>query len=200
MNLTVAELRDENRVAEVKHSELLQFLRAYMRVLNPWVVSYWAANAAACIAFIVYLIYQPGNVDSIMSGIGLGFVFFFIPLLPLHEFIHGMAYKLMGAGKVQYKADFRQLMFYALADRFVVNRREFIWIAILPFVVINTLLIAGIVAVEGKWDVILFGSLILHISGCFGDFALISFFYQHREKALVTFDDAAGEKTLFYTV
>lgn len=200
MKLSPGELQADNLISEVNHSELLSFLRQYMRVLNPWVVAYWLFNAAAVTAFIVYLVINRGNVDNVMSGIGLGFAFFFVPLLPIHEFIHGVTYQFMGAKRVQYKADLKQFMFYALADNFVANRKEFTLVAIMPFLLINTLLICGIIFFDGRWDLIFMGSLIMHISGCFGDFALISFFYEHRNKNVVTYDDAVAKKTFFHSL
>ena len=72
-----------------------------------------------------------------------------LPLIPIHELIHGLFYKLDGAPAVQYKANFKKFIFYAMADQYVTTFYSFVILAIAPFVIINTLLLIGIITTAG---------------------------------------------------
>jgi hypothetical protein len=119
-------------------------------------------------------------------------------LLPLHEWIHGLAYRKVGADKVSYVAQWRKLVFYAMADRFVAGKKEFYLVAFAPCIVINLLLLLGFFIFSVQTEFIFLSALLLHMSGCIGDFAMVSFFYEHQDKEVYTYDDALAAKTYFY--
>jgi hypothetical protein len=85
-----------------------------------------------------------------------------------------------------------------MADRFVIASKPFILLAIAPFIIINSLLIIGIAILPTPYNYILAGALMMHTSGCAGDFALISYYYVNRSKEIVTYDDQSAQITYFF--
>jgi hypothetical protein len=45
---------------------------------------------------------------------------------------------------------------------------------------------------------VLFGALLIHTGGCYGDFGLVSYLWQKRKFKPVTYDDVLESKTFFY--
>jgi hypothetical protein len=187
---------------ELKHQDLLTFVQLQLRVKNSIRTVFYALNIAiVCIVMlVVFLRYRNGQLQGaeVLLQASLGFALFFFMLLPLHEWIHGLAYRKVGAGKVSYVAQWRKLIFYAMADRSVAGKKAFYIVAFAPCVVINILLLAGFFLSGIQTEFIFLAALLLHISGCIGDFAMVSFFHQHRNKEVYTYDDALAAKTYFY--
>ena len=182
---------------EMSHEEIVSFVRKYMRIHNAVTISFVIFNVILVAAFIYLMVISSTPVDSILSYASAGLLLFIVFLLPLHELIHGLVYKLVGAAKVSYHSDWKKMVFYAMADRFVANRSEFYKVAMAPFIIINGLLIIACATLPGPWTWVCWGALIMHTGGCYGDFGLISFFYQHPLKEVVTYDDAAQKKSFF---
>jgi len=185
--------------AELEHAQLVQFTRDNIRPGSLVSTGYWLLNAgiAGCIGLLLVR-QDDAPLPEVLARLGLGFFVFFLLLLPLHELIHGMAYKLAGAKTVSYHADWRRLTFYAAADRFVASTREFYGVALAPFAIINAGLLLAYGLAEPPLTWVCLGALWLHTGGCAGDFALVNFLYRHRHKALVTYDDVGAAKSFFY--
>lgn len=128
----------------------------------------------------------------------LGFVLTLTLLVPLHEGIHGLAYKLVGAPEVQYGSDIKKFIFYAMADRFVVGFPRFLAVALAPFLVINLFAVLAIFYVSLNYQWLLLGVLLMHTGACAGDFAMLSFFLRHRGEGMLTYDDVSGKLSYFY--
>ena len=187
---------------KLSHTDLVPFIRLYMGKPTRFARLYFAANMAAAgyAGFLFYHFYgTPGftllsGLDYFCIGLALAFA-----LVPLHEFIHVLAYKLQGAEKTSYAANFKKFYFAALADGFVADRREFIVVAAAPFVFITTSLIAASFFVNTNWQFALAGILFTHTACCSGDFGLLSYFDFNNDVAVVTFDDVPNKITYFYT-
>jgi hypothetical protein len=104
----------------------------------------------------------------------------------------------LGAPRVSYIANWRKLVFAALADRFVVNRREFWLVAFTPFVVLTVVLIGVGFFLPALWQLTALMTAFVHAALCAGDFALASYFWEQRDRDLVTFDDTASDRVWFY--
>lgn len=184
---------------ELEHEKIVPFVRAYLKKPNPFSIFYWAFNLIALMAFgwMLGLEHRIGKIEALVQA-SLGVFLFLVILLPLHEIIHGLFYKIIGAKKVTFQVQWKQMVFNTIAGQFVAGRREFILVALAPFVIINSFLIAGMCLVPVKMMWVLFGTLILHTGGCFGDFGLVSYFYYKRKFHPCTYDDTDGRKTLFY--
>jgi hypothetical protein len=122
-----------------------------------------------------------------------------ILIIPPHEILHGLAYRILGARQILFGVDFRQFIFYVTADRFPISRNELRFLALTPFFVLN----AACITLTTFWfrDWILFSSTLLlcHNLMCIGDFALTS--YANKLKGEVyTFDEIEKKKSYFYVL
>lgn len=182
----------------LSHLDLQVFLQKYLRKKNP-VIVFFMLFTVFCLAWVVkcFLTHETSFMDT-LADVGLGFAAFLLWILP-HEAIHALTYKLQGAPHVAIRANPRKLIFYAIADGFVVNTRQFTVLALAPFVVISALhlFIAFFLSSEAAQS-FLAGSLLMHTSGCSGDFALLSYFYEYRNMDPLTYDNAEEKMSYFY--
>jgi Putative zincin peptidase len=202
MNLTVEELEKEGYVPfqTLKHTEIGPFIKPYLSKRNRYVVFYAIFSLLPLLGAGLWFGYQLGKGSFDSDGLThffYGFTLAFL-LMPLHEFLHGLAYQYVGAKNVSYGAQWRKFVFYALADRFVADRREFRIVALTPFVVITfvALLMAFFVPIEWKYTCV--GLVFVHSSFCGGDFGLLSFYAENADKQMVTYDDVPNKVSYFF--
>jgi hypothetical protein len=184
-------------LAEIRHDDLGDFTNTFYWQKRSWLI--WAHYAfslgvLAAIARVAFL--GRYDVDDWLTGFGLGVVGFVL-LFPVHEGLHGLAYKLLGAREVRFAFSLRQLYAYALAHRFVADARRFAFVALAPFVVINMALIAAAFAFE-PFRFYLLCALLIHTASTGSDFALLNFLWLNRAHGVVTYDDADERKSYFY--
>lgn len=201
-SLTAAQLHDSDQyemLHELDHADLVKFVQANLRNWNAVTIFFWVANLliVALIATSIFM-EKTASWDTMMSGFSMGLFVAFAVVIVLHECIHLLAYKILGARKSTVKAQWRKLVFMALADKFVVNRREFYFLALLPFVVLNVSLLVALTFTSGYLYYIILGTLLMHTAGCSGDFALVGYFYAHRNAEIFTYDDVAADKSYFF--
>jgi len=120
-----------------------------------------------------------------------------IIVIPFHELLHGLAYKILGAKKIKFGANLQEFFFFVSADRFPVNRKELFFLALLPFGVLNVALLMGALFWLTPYS-ILFGFLLLsHNLMCIGDFAITNFVLNEKEEVF-TYDEPEIKKSFFY--
>jgi hypothetical protein len=190
------ELPEHDLAVVLKHDDILPFVRIYFRKWNPVMLAYWSFSLIIVAATVFFLLTSGSS--SRLVFFFMGFVLFFF-LVPIHELIHGIGYRLAGARKVTYKAVWRKLVFYAMADGFFTGRKQFVLLAIAPFALINSLLILVVFSVPESYSAWLAaGALVMHTAGCAGDFALISYFFENWKYNPVVCDDVENGLTRFY--
>lgn len=182
------------------HQDLVHFIKPYMEKPNRFARFYkWSLALLFLLAMgVAGFVVGSGKFSFQMLNyflIGIALVIF---LIPIHEIIHGIAYKIVGAPSVQYGVVWKQAVFYAMADRHVISFSAFLLVALAPFVVINTLLLIGIFVLPAYWPCASFSMLLFHTLFTGGDFALLSFFQEHRHLDMLTYDERASGKTFFY--
>lgn len=186
---------------QLDHQQIILFVREYLRKPTGAAIAYTAINVIllAIVAVMFWMEFESGrsSVGELFTHLAYGMAIAFV-LVPLHEFIHGLAYKVMGAPRTSYAMNLRKFYFLAMADRFVANRREFRIVALAPFV---TITLAGVVAfamadLSVRFTVL--GVVMTHTAFCSGDFGLLSFFECHGHRDPVTYDDRASGLTYFY--
>jgi len=122
-----------------------------------------------------------------------------LPLLvALHEGLHALAYRLLGARKLALGGNWRKAYFYIAAHRFVLDKKRFGWVALAPLVIIGGVLVAALFWVEGPVHWLLLGVLGWHVLSCAGDMALVSF--SMRYEKFYTYDDLEHAITYFFGV
>lgn len=183
--------------SELQHHEIAIFIQPYIFRKNIASIFYWSFNFCVLVISIYKIFTCSIGIADSFGYFALGFCGL-IPLIPIHELIHGLFYKLDGAPSVQYKANFKKFIFYAMADQYVVNFYSFVVLALAPFVIINSLLLTAILFTSGSLSFLFAGMLFVHTAGCAGDFALISYFLENNTKNLVTYDDIEKGKSYFY--
>lgn len=109
-------------------------------------------------------------------------------LLPIHEGIHGLVFKILGAEKVGFGWTPKTLMVYAYAQKFVMSLKENAIVAVMPFLVITLALLIAFFALP-EYKTLIFSTFVLHTYGCLGDFILINYYFKYRHKQMFTYDD-----------
>ena len=121
----------------------------------------------------------------------------FFPLITIHEFIHGIFFKRIGAPRVGYGWSWKGMMAYAYAQNYVMTLREVAFVALMPF----TFITLGLVAAWLVWPVyaVTWATLLfVHTFGCVGDFVLINFWRKNQHRFVFTYDDVEGERKTYF--
>jgi hypothetical protein len=118
-------------------------------------------------------------------------------LMPIHEAIHALVFKALGAPDVGFGYSLKSLIIYAYAQRFVMTLRENAVVAAMPFLVITTgLVLAWMVwpSLGLIWGII----LLFHSLACLGDYVLVQYAVKNRHRIVFTYDDLDERKSYFY--
>lgn len=203
MKIRPEELTDNGYILldKLEHNELVPFIRTHIKKRTKYSVFYYLSNFIV-FGLVGYLFIQGYNLPDYSFGgrfthfsYGLAIAF---SLLPLHEYIHVLAYKSQGATNTSYDANLKKFYFMALADNFVANKKEFEVVALAPFIVITTTLTFLLFLVNTNWTLTISGILLAHTAMCAGDFGLLSYFEFNKEKQTVTYDDVENKISYFY--
>lgn len=183
--------------SQLDHEEIIPFVQDQLGG-NHWIARVFRRLVPGLLALaLIYLAFaiaaSPGDWKAILGQFALG-LGLSVMLAPIHELIHGVALWAVGAPRVQYRANWKKLYFMAGADRFVVDEREFYWIAFAPFAVISLLAI-GLLLWQPPTAL---GLLFLHTAFCAGDFALADFMNANSAQGIVTYDLMEEGETFFF--
>ncbi len=205
MQPTIKELHDNDRftmVRKLNHSELVEFVLENIKPIYWPIAFFYLFNLFILLYTLIF------GISAIYSGIfgwrALAGQFFFglfagmIVVIPFHELLHGLAYKLTGAPRVKFGARLKQMLFYAEAPGFVAGRRQFYLVALLPFIIINLFFISCFLfsSPANQWASLI--ALLSHSSLCIGDFAMMNFFASRKNSQLFTYDDPEEKVAYFY--
>jgi len=205
-NPTIEELQNSDRfelVARLKHTEIKNFVieqisktsstlvKVYMfyQLLMVLTGMFFLARA---IVFVFRNYYEPFLISALATVFSLSF------LIVVHEALHGAALKLTGARHVAFGGYLKKFIFYAEADRHVLNRKQFAFIALTPLITVKIITLLGIFFF---WNQPFFYFFLIIMSAhslfCAGDIGLLSVFYDDTEKKVYTFD-LKDEKTSYF--
>ena len=203
MNISFNDLENNKfiKIDELHHKQIPDFVRPYLKKLNFYTVSY---NLLVIIPFLFFIIriiidYINHSFDSaIISFFAFGITGAFL-LIPIHELIHALAYKLVGAKTISFGSDIKNFVFFAAADKFVADYKDFQIIALAPVVTITFISIIILFFISGNlvWSFI--GLITVHSMFSGGDFGLLSYFHENRDKEIVTYDDVQNKISYFYS-
>lgn len=203
MKITPDELEKNGyyKLDELGHKEIVPFIQIYMKKNTKYSVIYYISNMIA-FGLVGFLFIQDYNLPEYSIGerfsqFSLGLAIS-IALLPIHEYIHVLAYKSQGAINTSYDANLKKFYFMALADKFVANKKEFEIVALAPFVIITVLLTILFFYVTSTWTLTVASILLAHTAMCSGDFGLLSYFEFNKEKQVVTYDNIENKTSYFY--
>ncbi len=203
MKIRPDELTDNGYVLidQLEHKKLVPFIQTYMKKRTKYSIFYYLSNFIV-FGLVGYFFVQGFNLSNYSFAdrfthfsFGLAIAF---ALLPLHEYIHVLAYKSQGATKTSYDANLKKFYFMALADKFVANKKEFEVVALAPFITITTTLIIFFFFANANWTLTISSVLLTHTAMCSGDFGLLSYFEYHKDRNVVTYDDIENKISYFY--
>jgi len=188
-------------VQELGFHEMIPFVLRHIKEKGIMSLIYLGVNLGMLAIIILYIF--DGFVDQSLTWRGLtgqslaGIFAGSILVIPLHELLHGVAYRFLGAKKIRFGADLQQLIFFVTADRYPVSGRQLYFLALTPFVVIN--LITTAITLLYFPQLILFSSFLLlsHNIMCIGDFAIANY-VQRSNRTLYSFDEPDEKKSYFY--
>lgn len=188
-------------VLELDFDQIIPFVLSNIRKRGLIPLFYISVNAAFLIFIILYAIWniRLGSLSAgkiiwqIVAGILAGSIL----VIPPHEILHGLAYRILGARKIRFGVDLQQFIFYVTADRFPISKRELAFLAMAPFVIMNLLLISLTAVWASQFTLFTTTLLLSHNIMCIGDFAMISYAFSQKG-ALYTFDDTVKKKSYFF--
>ncbi len=204
-NPTIEELQDDTQfelIAKLNHQQIkvfvLQQLSGGGKIIRVFMV-YQILMILVGIFFFtrsVVQIFQDYPAPFYYSLGGL--IFCFSLLVIIHELLHGVAIKITGAKRINFGGYLKKFIFYAEADKYVLNRKQFAFIALTPLVVVKLITLIGIIFfLNSPLFYFLIFVMSAHSLFCAGDIGLLSIFYKYKESEIYTFD-IKEEKTSYY--
>ncbi len=203
MKIKPEELSANNYVLadQFNHMELVPFVQTYMKKRTAPVIIYYVLNliffTALVFFFARYISLKIISVSHGLEYISIGFLIALL-LIPVHEFIHVLAYRWQGAEQTSYDMNLRKFYFLAVADKFVANKTEFQFVALAPFVLITIGLSVFLFFSGPLFTISILAAIFVHAGCCGGDFSLLSYFSFHKNKTIVTYDDKDNKISYFY--
>lgn len=203
MNIHPNELtgQDYELLDQLNHQELIPFVQTYLKKSTLVRNVYYALNLIlfGLVGILLTIGLEDPNESfwDRFSELSIGMLLAFT-LIPLHEYIHVLAYRSQGAKNTSYDMNLKKFYFMALAHEFVANKKEFFVVALAPVVVISILLIGLLILLGSNWSLPIIGTLLAHTAMSSGDFGLLNYFLVHSDKEVVTYDDVTQGISYFY--
>lgn len=204
-NPTISELRDSQKyelVARLNHTEIKEFVIEQL-MGNGKIIRFFMIYQVVMI--IIGIFFFTRSIVKAFQGITepsyftlAGLVFCFTLLIIIHELLHAVALLFTGARKINFGGYFRKFIFYAEADRHVLNRKQFAFVALTPLIVIKIITLIGVILfIHDPLFYFFIFVMSAHSLFCAGDIGLLSLFYKEKDHEIYTFDVKA-EKTSYY--
>lgn len=187
---------------EVPHKEFRAFAQDQINQDGFYQKLYYSTIIISSILFFASLGYSftlfllENNIYYV-SQMLIGLIISFSLLIIIHELLHGLAYKWMGADQVYYGGSFSSFLFYAACDQEVFSGKQYRFIALFPFL---TILIIGVavVLIDINYFQLILTILFAHTIFCGGDFAVANFMNNNNADKIITYDSKEKELTYFY--
>lgn len=188
-------------VKELPFQEMIPFVFDNIKKKGVIQAIYMGANIllAALILLLVLLEILEGSFSwkKLAGNLILGFFSGSVLVVPVHELVHGAAYRILGAKKIKFGADLKQFIFYVTADRYPVSGNQLYFLAMAPFVAINAAVLLVTIIFLPDLQMFFAFFLLSHNVMCIGDFAIVSF-VRDTGGILYTFDAIEENMSYFY--
>ena len=185
------------KIAEIPYSELVPFILRYLKNVTFVTFIYWTLCLIYLIVAAFIRFQMKTGLDTLLHAL-FGLIIFPVLIIPVHELLHIIPYYLTGARNIRIGMDLKQYFFYVTAHRYVAGPVQFIFVALLPFILISAILIILIYQVPEPWKWSLSSFLFVHTTMCAGDAALVNFYFVNRKRKIFTWDDADEKVAYFY--
>jgi hypothetical protein len=192
-------------IARISHDNIKAFLLEQFsggsKLARRYMI-YQTAMGALLAGLLVYSIitfFQGSSME--LEWFSLAVLFSLTLLVVFHELIHAAAFLTIGVRNISFGAYFWRFIFYVQADREVMGKRQFRFVALTTFIIVN--LVTGLGALWSVWEnspvVILWLSIMaIHSFFCAGDYGLLCLYQNHPGKEIVTFDMKQERCSYFY--
>jgi hypothetical protein len=205
-NPTIDELRNSGNyelIAKLNHRQIKEFVINQLsengKIIKVYMIYQVVISLVGIFFFTrsIVLAFQSSFEPLYYSLAAL--VFSFSLLIVIHELLHGIALKLAGAKQVTYGGYLQKFIFYAEADQFVINQRQFAFIALTPLFAVKLITLIGIILLfHHPFFYFLIFVMSAHSLFCAGDIGLLSVFYKTKNTEIFTFDVKAEKTSYFY--
>jgi len=205
-NPTIDELRNSGEyelIAQLNHQQIKEFVTTQLTGKSKIIKGYMIYQVLMILIgmfFFTRSIVLAFKGDSVPFYYSMAALFFcFSVLIIIHELLHGIALKISGAPSISFGGYLKKFIFYAEADQFVINRRQFTFIALTPLFAIKLITLIGIFFLFGQ-PVFYFLIFVMsaHSLFCAGDIGLLSVFYKFKNTEIFTFDLKAEKTSYFF--
>ncbi|HCE56744.1 MAG TPA: hypothetical protein DER09_02840 [Prolixibacteraceae bacterium] len=205
-NPTISELQSSGKyelIAQLNHSQIKEFVVEQLTTKTK-IISFYMYYQILMIVVGMFFFTRSivlafkGDSEPLYYSMA-ALVFCFSILIIIHELLHGIALKLAGAKRVTFGGYLKKFIFYAEADQFVINRKQFAFIALTPLFAVKLITLTGIIFLFNQ-PVFYFLIFVMsaHSLFCAGDIGLLSVFYQSSENEIFTFDVKAEKTSYFF--
>lgn len=155
-----------------------------------------------CVGFLIgRLWHEASSAGLFFEQIGQCAIFTLLgcaAIIPIHEFVHWLAYKNEGAADVRFGAIWRSFAFYAAAHNFVADYYAFRRIALAPFLILLGLLFLLLLFPLPLWaQIATLAILLFHLISCAGDLMMLSYMNRNKKRGVVTVDDVDNRWSYF---
>jgi hypothetical protein len=200
---SIDELEDGSayeKVLTLPYDDLAPFVISGLRTLTLPMMLVWTVAIVSAALTLILWPRSAGNPEhpGILTGLAAGLILIPLLLVPLHELLHLIPFRLAGARDIRVGADLRQGIVYVTAHRFVAGLNLFAVVALTPFLAVTASIVAVMFFVPLWWQWVLTLALLVHTTMCAGDAALLGYLGRYRGRKVYTWDDADKKEAYFY--
>ena len=118
-----------------------------------------------------------------------------LPLITIHEWIHGIFFKMYGAEKVRYKVLPKKLMAMAIVHGQAFKPKPMIRVALAPLIILGAISVALMIFLPQPWNFAAAGFFVFHTMCCGGDIAVVNYILRNKDSELLFLDDMVTEQS-----
>lgn len=188
------------KVLTLHYGEIAPFVISHLTRFSMPMALIWITAAVSLFlsAWFWPRLRYPADDPQLIRGLAAGLLLIPLLMIPVHEALHLIPFRLAGARDIRLGVDLRQGIFYVTAHRFVAGKRLFTLVALTPFITIAAGILIAMVFCPIWWKWVLAMSLTVHATMCAGDAALLGFMSGFKNRDAYTWDDANRKEAYFY--
>ena len=189
-------------ILTLNYNDIITFVFDYLKKYTFPVIFGYMLSAVLLIWLIFNRIGLSGEYPfiTILLHSLTGFILLPVLLVLPHEFLHIIPYWLSGARNIRIGAKPAELYFYVTAHNYPVGGKQFILIALTPFIALSVIMVSLTFFLPPLWQWSVLAALFMHTTMCAGDLALINFYWVNRDKKIITWDDTDLQEAYFYEI
>lgn len=188
----------QNVLSIMDNSEWLLFISTFIRRNNPITKIYWIYLLVGLIGGVyIFFNYELVSIESRFWIVGLtgGLLVSLLVSPVLHELIHSLAFKFLGAKSIKFKWNWSLFRFNVQANDFVLSKRKYYAICGITFFLFSILPFLLAFYADGVFLFALLSLAFFHALYAMKDLAVCSYLYKFPNCYIYS---AEENKTIFY--